>query len=201
MALFDTTIVTQLNEFITRYCPNDNKSVSLLNLEITLKFVKKHMILQLTYDQLKHCSTQYINNFESLYQPWIKFIDIGNPKSYVDFINLFQTRVEKIDSEVRELSQNDINLKSDYLQVCEIKEVYEKSKSFFDNQSDEIDSRTLLTEDGAQSRGQLGFVAGVIARERIPGFERMLWRVCRGNIFLRRVDIEQPFKDPTTVRI
>uniref|UniRef100_A0A671S9S9 V-type proton ATPase subunit a n=1 Tax=Sinocyclocheilus anshuiensis TaxID=1608454 RepID=A0A671S9S9_9TELE len=42
------------------------------------------------------------------------------------------------------------------------------------------------------------FVAGVIGRERIPTFERMLWRVCRGNVFLRQADIEDPLEDPAT---
>uniref|UniRef100_A0A8C1RTJ1 V-type proton ATPase subunit a n=1 Tax=Cyprinus carpio TaxID=7962 RepID=A0A8C1RTJ1_CYPCA len=42
------------------------------------------------------------------------------------------------------------------------------------------------------------FVAGVINRERIPTFERMLWRVCRGNVFLRQTEIEDPLEDPTT---
>lgn len=42
-------------------------------------------------------------------------------------------------------------------------------------------------------------MAGVIGRERIPTFERMLWRVCRGNVFLRQADIEDPLEDPTTV--
>ena len=43
------------------------------------------------------------------------------------------------------------------------------------------------------------FVAGVISRERIPTFERMLWRVCRGNVFLRQAEIEDPLEDPATV--
>lgn len=51
------------------------------------------------------------------------------------------------------------------------------------------------------SNQHLGFVAGVIERERIIGFERMLWRISRGNVFLRQVDIETPFKDPKTVNI
>lgn len=42
-------------------------------------------------------------------------------------------------------------------------------------------------------------MAGVIGRERIPTFERMLWRVCRGNVFLRQADIEDPLDDPATV--
>lgn len=43
------------------------------------------------------------------------------------------------------------------------------------------------------------FVAGVIGRERIPTFERMLWRVCRGNVFLKQAEIEDPLEDPITV--
>lgn len=43
------------------------------------------------------------------------------------------------------------------------------------------------------------FVAGVILRERIPAFERMLWRACRGNVFLRQAEIETPLEDPSTV--
>jgi len=39
----------------------------------------------------------------------------------------------------------------------------------------------------------------VILRERIPPFERMLWRACRGNVFLRQAEIETPLEDPTTV--
>lgn len=43
------------------------------------------------------------------------------------------------------------------------------------------------------------FVAGVINRERLPTFERMLWRVCRGNVFLRQAEIENPLEDPVAV--
>lgn len=43
------------------------------------------------------------------------------------------------------------------------------------------------------------FVAGVILRERLPAFERMLWRACRGNVFLRQAQIESPLEDPSNV--
>jgi hypothetical protein len=46
----------------------------------------------------------------------------------------------------------------------------------------------------------LRFVAGVINREKVPGFERLLWRACRGNVFLRYTEIEMPMEDPITVR-
>ena len=43
------------------------------------------------------------------------------------------------------------------------------------------------------------FVAGVIAQERLASFERVLWRACRGNVFIRQAPIEEPLEDPTTV--
>lgn len=45
----------------------------------------------------------------------------------------------------------------------------------------------------------LRFVAGVVAREQIPAFERVLWRACRGNVFLRYTEIETDLEDPQTV--
>lgn len=43
------------------------------------------------------------------------------------------------------------------------------------------------------------FVAGVILRERLPAFERMLWRACRGNVFLRQAPIDTALEDPSSV--
>jgi len=43
------------------------------------------------------------------------------------------------------------------------------------------------------------FIAGVIPREKVPSFERMLWFACRGNVFLRYDDIDMPLEDPATV--
>ena len=45
----------------------------------------------------------------------------------------------------------------------------------------------------------LRFVTGVIACERLPVFERVLWRACRGNVFLRSAQIEEYLEDPNTV--
>uniref|UniRef100_A0A7N8X076 V-type proton ATPase subunit a n=1 Tax=Mastacembelus armatus TaxID=205130 RepID=A0A7N8X076_9TELE len=64
-----------------------------------------------------------------------------------------------------------------------------------------LEESSALMEGNEGGRGaplRLGFVAGVISRERIPTFERMLWRVCRGNVFLRKAEIEDPLEDPTT---
>ena len=41
----------------------------------------------------------------------------------------------------------------------------------------------------------------MISRERIPGFERLLWFACRGNVFMRHDPIEDPLEDPVSVSV
>ena len=38
----------------------------------------------------------------------------------------------------------------------------------------------------------------MIYRERVASFERLLWRACRGNVFVRYAEIEAPLEDPGT---
>lgn len=41
-------------------------------------------------------------------------------------------------------------------------------------------------------------MAGTIERARVPTFERVLWRVLRGNLYMNHTDIEEPFVDPVS---
>lgn len=132
------------------------------------------------------------------------FDDLPRAPNPRDIINL-EARFEKTENEILELSQNAVNLKSNFLELTELKQVLEKTQSFFAEQEGALNldsmKNNLIPEDvqaAAQSRGRLGFVAGVIQRERVPGFERMLWRISRGNVFLRQVELSEPLEDPAT---
>ncbi|XKL66950.1 hypothetical protein PGB90_010370 [Kerria lacca] len=132
-----------------------------------------------------------------------------NPREIIDLEN----QLERTESEILELSHNAVNLKSNYLELLELKHVLEKTHSFFEESfclqqqdsttptssgNDSI-TKALISEDSQQViRGRLGFVAGVVSRERVPGFERMLWRISRGNVFLRRAELAEPLEDPAT---
>lgn len=43
---------------------------------------------------------------------------------------------------------------------------------------------------------KLGFVSGLVAREKSMAFERFLFRATRGNVFLKQVVVKNPVKDP-----
>lgn len=133
-----------------------------------------------------------------------------NPREIIDL----ESHLEKTESEILELSHNAVNLKSNYLELTELRHVLEKTEQFF-IEKDEVNggptgmdslTRSLIVEESRQQqqqaagaiRGRLGFVAGVVERERVPAFERMLWRISRGNVFLRQTTLDKPLEDPHT---
>ncbi|XP_056608473.1 V-type proton ATPase 116 kDa subunit a isoform X6 [Triplophysa dalaica] len=135
----------------------------------------------------------------------IPVVDTGeNPEVPLprDMIDLEAT-FEKLEFELKEINTNQEALKKNFLELTELKHILRRTQQFFNEMEDPSlleESSTLIdtNEVGRAAPLRLGFVAGVIGRERIPNFERMLWRVCRGNVFLRQADIEDPLEDPTT---
>ncbi|XP_034830145.1 V-type proton ATPase 116 kDa subunit a 1 isoform X2 [Maniola hyperantus] len=123
------------------------------------------------------------------------------PREMIDLEATF----EKLENELREVNQNAEALKRNYLELTELKHILRKTQVFFDEHeggasTTESMTRALISDDPNRHMGQvqLGFVAGVILRERIPAFERMLWRACRGNVFLRQAEIDTPLEDPSS---
>ncbi|XP_061556308.1 V-type proton ATPase 116 kDa subunit a isoform X1 [Phycodurus eques] len=135
----------------------------------------------------------------------IPIVDTGeNPEVPFprDMIDLEAT-FEKLENELKEINTNQEALKKNFLELTELKHILRRTQQFFDEMEDPtlLEESSTLLDPNEVNRGaprRLGFVAGVIGRERIPTFERMLWRVCRGNVFLKQADIEDPLEDPTS---
>uniref|UniRef100_I3IY01 V-type proton ATPase subunit a n=1 Tax=Oreochromis niloticus TaxID=8128 RepID=I3IY01_ORENI len=129
--------------------------------------------------------------------------EVPFPRDMIDLEATF----EKLENELKEINTNQEALKKNFLELTELKHILRRTQQFFDEVSLTMEDPSLLEESSILldpnepvrvAPLRLGFVAGVIGRERIPNFERMLWRVCRGNVFLRQADIEDPLEDPTT---
>uniref|UniRef100_A0A674PFH7 V-type proton ATPase subunit a n=1 Tax=Takifugu rubripes TaxID=31033 RepID=A0A674PFH7_TAKRU len=130
----------------------------------------------------------------------IPIIDTGeNPEVPFprDMIDL-EASFEKLENELKEINTNQEALKKNFLELTELKHILRRTQQFFDEVSVFLSVVPLRPHYGVRWSSRTGFVAGVIGRERIPTFERMLWRVCRGNVFLRQADIEDSLEDPAT---
>lgn len=126
-----------------------------------------------------------------------------------------------LEGQVKEMNANEDSLKHNYLELAELHQVLAKTQGFFheaevhgfgeSSVNESSSDRTSLLADtdsrpgvGAGAGGRdgravnLGFVTGVIARDRMVSFERVLWRSCHGMVFLRSEEIEEDLSDPTT---
>ncbi|XP_053574917.1 V-type proton ATPase 116 kDa subunit a 4 [Bombina bombina] len=125
------------------------------------------------------------------------------PREMIDL----ETVLEKLEGELQEVNRNQQTLKQNFLELTELKHLLKKTQDFFEaegNLPDDFfteDTSSLLelrTVPSAAAAGKLGFTAGVIGRERMSAFERLLWRVCRGNIYLKYSELETTLEDPVT---
>uniref|UniRef100_A0A8C5FKY4 V-type proton ATPase subunit a n=1 Tax=Gadus morhua TaxID=8049 RepID=A0A8C5FKY4_GADMO len=119
-----------------------------------------------------------------------------------------QATFEKLENELKEINTNQEALKKNFLELTELKHILRRTQQFFDEVGNSFLNRTerkhcpfsdlyFLSCD-LKPTYSYPFIHSLIGRERIPTFERMLWRVCRGNVFLKQADIEDPLEDPAS---
>ncbi|KAJ5606107.1 hypothetical protein N7510_008888 [Penicillium lagena] len=129
-------------------------------------------------------------------------------------------RSESLEQRIASLNDSYETLKKREVELTEWRWVLREAGGFFDRahthtedirQSFDNDEAPLLRDveggrgangdtQGQQSFSEMniGFVAGVIPRDRIGAFERILWRTLRGNLYMNQSEIPEPIIDPTT---
>ncbi|CAO2603211.1 V-type proton ATPase 116 kDa subunit a 4 [Lemmus lemmus] len=117
-----------------------------------------------------------------------------------------ESTLEKLEGELQEANQSQQALKKSFLELTELKYLLKKTQDFFETETNLADDFFVEDTSGllelraipAFMTGKLGFTAGVIQRERMASFERLLWRVCRGNVYLKFSEMDTLLEDPVT---
>nr|XP_020656087.1 V-type proton ATPase 116 kDa subunit a [Pogona vitticeps] len=131
-----------------------------------------------------------------------KYPETPLPREMIDL----EAVLEKLEGELQEANKNLQTLKQNFLELTELKHLLKKTQDFFETETnlpddffnEDTSGLLELRSTPAAVAAKLGFIAGVIKRERMVPFERLLWRACRGNIYLRFSEMDTLLEDPVT---
>lgn len=124
-------------------------------------------------------------------------------------------RSQALETRITELNESYETLKKREIEYLEWRHVLREAGRFFDRAhgnveeiraSMDVDDAPLLedVEQNIQTQEvepsftgmNIGFVAGVINREKMESFERILWRSLRGNLYMNQAEIKEELVDP-----
>lgn len=125
-------------------------------------------------------------------------------------------RSQGLENRIFQLNDSYETLKKREVELTEWRWVLREAGGFFDRahgnveeirHSTDDDDAPLLQDveqhtsapdvDRSFSVMNIGFVAGVIPRDRVAAFERILWRTLRGNLYMNQSEIPEPLIDPS----
>uniref|UniRef100_A0A0R0K2V9 V-type proton ATPase subunit a n=1 Tax=Glycine max TaxID=3847 RepID=A0A0R0K2V9_SOYBN len=125
-----------------------------------------------------------------------------------------EVKLEELEAELLEINANNEKLQHTYNELLEYKLVLEKVGELFSSAKNKavahqkelefqttvegsIDSPLLLEQEETTTKQiKLGFIGGLVHREKSIPFERIIFRAARGNLFLKQGVIEHPVLDP-----
>ncbi|KAL0356671.1 UNVERIFIED_CONTAM: V-type proton ATPase subunit a3 [Sesamum calycinum] len=128
-----------------------------------------------------------------------------------------EVKLGDLEAELVEINANGEKLQRSYNELAEYKLVLQKAGEFFNsalssaeahhreyasNQGGESLETPLLSEQetfaDASKQVKLGFITGLVPRDKSMAFERILFRATRGNVFLKQATVDEPVIDPVS---
>ncbi|CAJ0579597.1 unnamed protein product, partial [Mesorhabditis spiculigera] len=117
-------------------------------------------------------------------------------------LNQLEATLTDLERDVKNMHESDTTLKRNYQELHEWENVLVKADEFFAGGVDGAAQEEFhVQEEGAdftREKDPVEYVVGVIKRERILAFERILWRACRHTAYVRTSEIDEPFENPDT---
>nr|GEV49764.1 V-type proton ATPase subunit a2-like [Tanacetum cinerariifolium] len=128
-----------------------------------------------------------------------------------------EVKLGELEAELVEMNANSEKLQRAYNELLEYKLVLKKAGEFFNSaqrnataqQREQehsrversIDSPLLLEQEmtsDSSKQVKLGYVSGLVPRDKSIAFERILFRATRGNVFLKQESVEEAVIDPVS---
>ncbi|XP_039141764.1 V-type proton ATPase subunit a2-like [Dioscorea cayenensis subsp. rotundata] len=175
---------------------------------------------QRTYaNQIKRCGemARKLRLFrEQMTKAGISSAAMADTWTHVDFDDL-EIKLGELEAELVEVNANNEKLQRTYNELLEYKLVLQKTGEFF--YSAQSSATAQQREIGAHQVGigslesplleqemssdpskqvKLGFMCGLVPKEKSMAFERILFRATRGNVYLKQVQIDEPVTDPVS---
>jgi V-type H+-transporting ATPase subunit a len=151
---------------------------------------------------------------EKLNIPLIKIQEGDEP--LVDLsLDELEGKFEEYERELQQFNSNQENLYRSYNELVEYRHVIKKANKFFVDVSDvraqmaqEQPTEPLVRDKGEEGKSsgaetvssayagvKLGYVTGVVLRDKFASFERIMFRATRGNLYLRYAEVKKLLKD------
>ncbi|XP_041998113.1 V-type proton ATPase subunit a3-like [Salvia splendens] len=132
-------------------------------------------------------------------------------------IDDLEVKLGDLEAELVEINANGEKLQRSYNELAEYKLVLQKAGEFFSSALSSAEARQreyssnqggeesleipLLSEQettDSSKQVRLGFITGLVPREKSMAFERILFRATRGNVYLKQVAVDEPVVDPVS---
>ncbi|XP_073224501.1 V-type proton ATPase subunit a2-like [Cicer arietinum] len=131
-------------------------------------------------------------------------------------LEYLEVKLAELEAELLEMNANNEKLQHTYNELIEYKLVLEKVGEFFPSAQNNavarqrelqvqpivegsIDSPLLMEQETTSypvKQIKLGYISGLVSREKSIPFERVLFRATRGNVYLKQTVVEHPILDP-----
>ncbi|KAG0195965.1 H(+)-transporting V0 sector ATPase subunit a [Mortierella sp. GBA30] len=156
--------------------------------------------------------TSQIEKAEIPIRPTIQSSYVSRARTRQELDDL-EERLSEHENRLLQMNNSHETMQRRFLELTELKYVLRETREFFmEAATHQEDIRNSFDEPSApllddlesgpsqepQGGLQLGNVTGVIPRNKMQTFERILWRSLRGNLYMNTAEIDEPVIDPST---
>ncbi|XP_019169256.1 PREDICTED: V-type proton ATPase subunit a3-like isoform X2 [Ipomoea nil] len=123
-----------------------------------------------------------------------------------------EVKLGDLEAELIEINANNDKLQRSFNELVEYKLVLQKVGEFFHSARSSAEAQQqeygssqsgeesleapLLSEPDTSKQVRLGFISGLVPKEKSMAFERILFRATRGNVLLRQSEVDESVIDP-----